>query len=255
MHDAATVVAAAAICLSLGACRGEDATEPPAATRSAIATTETAATAAEPPAAAHPTIRHRIHPSLPEFTFTVLGDRPAASSATLRVQRIEIRRGSASEPFQVIEGLDTETPLPAGEPALFLLDMNFDGYADMRIAEFRSAGPNTAYLNWLFDPASEKFVASRELNDIPSPEYDSASRQIRSSWRDGATRYGIDVYELRDGRPVLVRKEEKTYRAPGVYELKVSQLVAGAWKTVEQRELREAQEPRPPELPGTPKRR
>jgi hypothetical protein len=244
LHDATAVVAAAAIlcCLSLGACRGDEATEAPAANSNASATAEIAATAAVPPVAVRPTIRHRIHPSLPEFTFTVQADRAAASNEAVRVRRIEIRSGTATEPFQIIDGLEAETPLSAGQPELDLIDMNFDGYMDMRMVAFRPAGPNTPYLNWLFDSVSGRFVESRELNEIPSPEFDPASRQIRSSWRDGATRYGTDVYELRNGQPVLVRKEEKTYRAPGVYELRVSQRVADVWKTIEQREVREREE-------------
>src|SRR5690606_4614810 len=111
-----------------------------------------------------------------------------------------------------------------------VLDMNFDGYADFRLIERTTAGPNTPYLNWLFDPSLRKFVASPELNEIASAHFDMAKREIRSDWRDGATRYGSDIYVYRDGRPVRVRSEEKTYREPGVYTLKKMQLVDGAWK-------------------------
>ena len=157
----------------------------------------------------------------------------------MRVKRIEIRRGGETEPFQVIEGLDTATPLSTDTPGLAVLDMNFDGYGDIRLVEFQPAAPNVPYLNWLFDPASGRFVENPALNAITSPQFDPATREIRSDWRDGATRYGTNVYVFRDGAPVLVRKESKDYKGPGIYTLQVSRLVNGVWKRVEQREVRE----------------
>jgi hypothetical protein len=241
MHRPWLLRAAALCCIGLGACRDEVAQTPPAS--SANKPTSAISTAASPAPVGAYTIRHRIHPSLPDFVFTPVGDAAPDTAESIRIKRIEIRRGTAAEPFQVIDGLETETPIAAGKPELALQDMNFDGYADLRIIELRSAGPNTAYLNWLFDPATQKFLESRELNEIPSAQFDAVNRQIRSSWRDGATRYGTDVYEFSDGRPVLVRKEERTYRSPAVYELKISQLAAGTWQTIEQREVRQAEDP------------
>jgi hypothetical protein len=225
-------VAILAYCLVLGACHGNEATESGSAPTAATAPTE-----GQTPS--DPTIRFRIHPALPEFTFTLVGDRPAGSSETLHVKTIEIRRGAATEPFQVIEGLDTATPLATDTPGLAVLDMNFDGYGDIRLVEFQPAGPNVPYLNWLFDPTSGRFVENRALNAITSPQFDPATREIRSDWRDGATRYGTDVYVFREGGPVLVRKEVKDYKGPGIYTLQVSRLVDGVWQVVEQRDVRE----------------
>jgi hypothetical protein len=183
-------------------------------------------------------VRHAIHPSLPEFTFTVVGT-PDAAGETLAVQRIEVRQTPDGPPLQRITGVEAEAPLRENRVPLEVLDMNFDGYADFRLTQFRPAGPNVPYLNWLFDPASQKFVRSPELDEIPSARYDAANRQIASEWRDGPSRYGTNVYAYVDGKPVLVRKEERAYKAPGVYTLTRSRLVDGAWKTVEVREVRE----------------
>jgi hypothetical protein len=218
--------------LTLSACPGKETavSEPAESTPTATPKRQTASDL---------TFRFRIHPTLPEFTFTLIGDRPAESSETLHVQTIEIRRGAATDPVQSIEGLDTATPLSADMPGLAVLDMNFDGYGDIRLVEFLPAGPNIPYLNWLFDPTSGRFVENPALNAITSPQFDSATGEIRSNWRDGATRYGADVYVFRDGGPVLVRKELKEYKGPGIFTLQVSRLVSGVWKMVEQREVRE----------------
>jgi hypothetical protein len=231
MYRPWVALAAATCCLLLGGCRGkEDSVSSSSPSRQAAETKTKAANAT--------TFRLRIHPTLPEYSFTLVSDRSSDNSQTLQVKRIEIRRGGETEPFQIIEGLDAATPLQLGPP-LSMVDMNFDGYGDIRLIELQPAGPNVPYLNWLFDPASGRFVESRALNEITSPQFDAATREIRSEWRDGPTRYGTDIYVYKQGEPVLVRKESKEYRQPGVYTLRVSQLVDGAWKTVEQREVRE----------------
>jgi len=234
MPGQGTILAAALCCITLGAC-GEDTRQAPAA--------EGGAARASGATEHGLTTRARIHPSLPEVEFTLVGDRLGSPSDAIRVERIEIRRGSSVAPDQVIAGLITETPITAGRPPLEVLDMNFDGYQDIRLVEFRSAGPNTAYLHWLFDPPSGRFLESPGLNDIPSAHFDTGRREIRSDWRDGAVRYGSNVYVFAEGRPVLVRKEEKTYQAPGTYMYEVRRRVDGVWRTVEQRQVSE----QPPE--------
>ena len=120
-----------------------------------------------------------------------------------------------------------------------MVDLNFDGYGDVMI-ELQPARPNVPYLNWLFDPASGRFVESRALNEITSPQFDAATREIRSEWRDGPTRYETGIFVYKQGEPVLVRKESKECRQPGVYTLRVlhSWLMAPR-KPFEQREVRE----------------
>lgn len=226
-------VAVFIVCLLfLGACRGKEATVPEPAPPAPAAETKSDATQ-------QPPIRARIHSDLPEFSFTLIGEESTDGGGTLRVKKIEIRRGAANEPIQTIDGLDTSTPQTPGVAPLETVDMNFDGYLDIRLIEFQPAGPNTPYLNWLFDPATGRFVESRALNEIPAPEFDAAKRQIRSSWRAGATRYGTDVYVYDQGKPVAVRKEIKEYQGPGVYTLRVWELKDGDLKVTQQREVRE----------------
>lgn len=220
-----------ACCIALAACRSEETPEP-AGRKEATAPAPT-----EQAAPGH-AIRRQIHPSLPEFAFSLVGQADA-SGDTLAVQRIEIREAGQASPFQVIGEVEAQAPLRANAAPLEVLDMNFDGYADLRLVQFRAAGPNVPYLNWLFDPASRRFVASPALDAIPSARYDADKREIQSEWRDGANRYGTHVYVYVADQPVLVRKEERTYQAPGVYTLTRSRLIDGAWKTVEVREVRE----------------
>jgi hypothetical protein len=188
-----------------------------------------------PQAASGITQRARIHPSLPEFAFRLVADVPAGDTVT--VTGIEIRRGTMAAPVQVIGGLDTETPAREDAPPLDVLDMNFDGYADIRLAESQPAGPNVPYLNWLFNPASGRFDENAALNALTSPQFDEATREVRSEWRDGPARYGADVYVFRgNGELTPVRKELKEFTAPGRYTFQVQTFVDGAWRVTGQRQ-------------------
>jgi len=231
MHSRFVAVTIAACCLSFSACRGKQADPSKPSPTGQATNTETALKRAGP-------VRLRVHSTLPDYSLTLIGDQAEGNSETLRAKKIEIRRGDATEPFQVIQGLDVETSLTSGAPGISVIDMNFDGYRDFRLMELQPAGPNVPYLNWLFDPASGRFTDSRVLNQITSPQFDSAKREIRSDWRDGPDRYGTDIYVYKQGEPVLVRKESKEYQRPGVYLSKISRLINGEWRTLEQREVK-----------------
>ncbi|KQP20003.1 hypothetical protein [Pseudorhodoferax sp. Leaf267] len=154
----------------------------------------------------------------------------AATSAALQFARagdtIEVRRGA-----DVLQRL--QIPASAEAPEIEVLDMNFDGAPDLRVIDVRPAGPNVRYVNWLFDPAGQRFVRSAALDELPAPAFDAARREVLSSWRDGATQYGRDTYAFRGGELVPQARELRAYSAPGVYTLKRSRWADGGWQLVE----------------------
>ena len=153
-----------------------------------------------------------------------------------RVTRIEVFRGAESAPSQIITGFDAEAPVADNPDPLSVIDMNFDGYNDIRLVEFLGPGPNVPYLNWLYNPQAGRFDSAAALNELTSPQYDAATREIRSEWRDGPARYGVDVYVFRDGTLTALRKETREYSAPGRYRLRVQTFENGEWKVTERRE-------------------
>lgn len=185
------------------------------------------------------TVQASVHADLPVFSFTLVGQPKDQAAAIIPVTKIEIRRGAELEPVQVIDKLETETPVTEHSGGVEVLDMNFDGYGDIRIVEFQPPSSNVPYLNWLFDPTDQRFVASPELNEISSPKFDAETRRIHSEWRDGASRYGTDIFEFIEGRPVLARKELREYSEPGVYERTVSRRVGDQWQIIEREQIRE----------------
>lgn len=185
------------------------------------------------------TVQASIHADLPVFSFTLVGQPEGQVAEIILVTKIEVRRGTELEPVQVINNLETETPFTEHSAGFEVLDMNFDGYGDIRIVEFQTPGPNVPYLNWLFDPADQRFVASPELNEISSPKFNTETRLIYSEWRDGAARYGTDIFEVIEDRPVLTRKEVREYSEPGVFERTVLRSVDGQWQIIEREQIRE----------------
>ena len=218
--------------LGLAGCDRAQAPAPPAAASGPVAAAP-AASVAEGGFAT--SIKARIHPDLPEMNFTLRADAPPDASGTLFVKAIEIRRGTDTEPAQRIAGLDTQTPWSALAPGLEAVDLNFDGYADIRLVESRPAGPNLPCLHWLYDPASGQFVASAALNDLGSPRPDAAARELVSDWRDSATRYGTDHHAFQGGQLVPLRREARDYKGPGMYTLTTSRWVDGRWQVVQSR--------------------
>jgi hypothetical protein len=222
--------------VALTACQRTDTPSIPAVTPAFAPAS--AATASTAPAGHRIVIPARVGADTPELRITVVADAPPGPDGVLRVRAIEIRRADGAGPAQRIDALATETPWPDATPGLELLDMNFDGLADMRLIEARPAGPNTPYLNWLYEPASGQFVASPALNELSAPRFDAARREIVSDWRDGAARAGTDVFGFRDGQLVPLRRETRDYRRPGAYTLTAWRW-AGQWQATQTREVRE----------------
>ena len=215
-------VAAAGVLVGCGQATAPEPATPPTATAPAAA-----ASADTPPAAA-------LTVQAGPLRVLAFGLRDGDGSEVLRVQRLEVHReGAGPDAIQVIDGLSTETPSTSEAAGLEAPDMNFDGHPDLRLMEFRSAGPNTPWLNWLYDPAQGRFVASPALDALPSAEFDAAAQEVRSAWRDGATRRGVDVHGWQAGTLTPLRRELREAGPDGQETVRHQRWVDGAWVTIE----------------------
>lgn len=156
-----------------------------------------------------------INPSLPSFNFSLVWHLDALSGAR-QLERIEVQRSGESEPFQTLEPVTSDVPVTIANNGFEALDLNFDGYLDIRVIQFVPAGPNTPYQNWLWSPTAGKFVASPALDKITSPQFDADAQEITSHWRSSAAEQGSDVYAYDGTTPVLVHRETDTYGENGV---------------------------------------
>ena len=91
-----------------------------------------------------------------------------------------------------------------------LEDMNFDGFLDMRVMQFISAGINIPYYCWLWDPGSQSFAYSEALSAISSPIFDPVRGQVHGFTTDGTADINT-IYEYRGYELVLVGRVTTGY--------------------------------------------
>lgn len=76
-----------------------------------------------------------------------------------------------------------------------IVDANFDGWADLHIAQFLPAGPNIPYQTWLFDPKTRQFVDAPDgLQEVTSPVFDPVHKQVWTAWRASCCEHGVTTY-------------------------------------------------------------
>jgi len=179
------------------------------------------------------TKKDTIHQTLPEFVFKLIGE--ALEEDEIVRKAIEISRDNKSEPFQTLFLVSEE--FDENDPALDLEieDVNFDGYKDIRMVEFRPAGPNIPYLYWLFDPKTEQFFSNEAFSKITSPEVDVEKQLIKSSWRGSAAHYGTSHYKVIDNKPILVWQEEEIYLDEQQVKVTVQERVGDEMKIVSEK--------------------
>lgn len=156
----------------------------------------------------------QINPGLPALDLSLIWHMDEATGERI-LDRIEIRRTGEIETFQAISGIDSRLAAEIENGGLDMLDLNFDGFLDMRVMRFTPAGPNTPYQNWLWSKEDGKFVASPQLDEITSPEFDAEAQEIVSHWRSSAAEYGTDVYSYEGLTPMLVHRETDKLGAGG----------------------------------------
>ena len=154
----------------------------------------------------------RISPVLPELYFSLswrldeFGDRA--------VDTVHIRRKGEVEAFQTIENVASHAAGQIPGNGFELIDVNFDGYHDLRLIAEGTAGPNVLYRNWLWAPDEEIFVGNAALDEIVSPEFDPETQEIVSRWRSSAAQGGVDIYVWEEGQTVLIHRETDGYAGP-----------------------------------------
>lgn len=158
-----------------------------------------------------------INPGLPPLSLTLTWHEDAASRERL-LDRIDIRRADEVAPFQTIAGIDSRLASDVAHAGFEALDLNFDGFLDIRVRRFTPAGPNIPFRNWLWSKEDGLFVASPSLDEITSPEFDAEAQEVVSRWRSSAAEHGTDVYSYEGATPVLVHRESDRLGAGGACE-------------------------------------
>lgn len=147
----------------------------------------------------------QINPALPTFDFSLVWHDDKATG--LRgLDRIDIRRSGDAAPFETLTGIAAKLPPSIANDGFEVLDLNFDGFLDIRVLRAAPAGENKSYQNWLWSNEEGKFVAAPGLDDIVSPKFDADDQEIVSRVAKGDTKT-TDVYAYDGITPVLIHRE------------------------------------------------
>jgi len=94
---------------------------------------------------------------------------------------------------------------------LILEDMDFDGFVDMRVMQFVSAGVNIPYHCWLWSPVNQCFVYNETLSAVSSPIFDPLSRRVYGFETGGTAEYIDTTYEYRGADLELISRVTTGY--------------------------------------------
>lgn len=161
-------------------------------------------------------LQARVTPDGPPFTFRVLGDPDGASFSAYGIHVI-----APDGAEHMLDQFDALLPEGSEVDALYVEDVNFDGYADLRIMKYLPGGANVPYFFWLYDKDTDKFVEAKEFEVVLSPQVDAQNKELISRQRVSAAEYVTEYYKPQGWIPRLVRREERTFQPDGSSEVKV----------------------------------
>lgn len=221
----AAIISVVSACLLLAGCQSAPAASPQAATPtsppvqsaspspSAVPSSTAQAPTATPLPEGVTTISYdqSIGADLPVYRFELdLKDNGNSNYTALEIRIVNTQDNTLIQTITPAENsLTSNDPLSEAYPDQFKVeDMNFDGYADMRLMEFMPAVPNTPYYYWLWDAQTGQFVdKTADYGRISSPEFNQEKQQIYSYQRHYAAAYTEWVYEIIDGKPQPVKAD------------------------------------------------
>ena len=143
----------------------------------------------------------------------VIGVRLYSDPAENVITHFEVFRGKGGVVDQRLESGMGEPPYKDAQ-YFQALDLNFDGYKDIRIMTSWGATGNTVYKNWLYEPKFESFDHSPALDALSSPTPDPKRRVIttRSNGGMAGCIYTIQTYDYFNGQLRLIWEESQVYK-------------------------------------------
>lgn len=150
--------------------------------------------------------------SLHDIRFLVSTHLSMGGNAECRVEAVNTSVKGSKDVLQhlVLQDRKVMCPMPDGHfQAVEVGDFDFDHVKDFRIIRAAADITIPKYDYWLFDRASNGFVASRELDSIQDPQFDREREMISSQWYAGPGHRGGSTYKVQNGRIVMVSNMEK----------------------------------------------
>lgn len=127
------------------------------------------------------------------------------------IDAITITDRLTARPIQIIKPVASRAPMSLVANGFEFIDMNFDGYADLRLVKTTTAGSNVYYSNWLWSPEQEIFVKDDALDALSSPSFDAEMQEVSARNRSSAADYQTDFYAYDGPELVLTHRESDHY--------------------------------------------
>ena len=151
-----------------------------------------------------------------QFDFKTVGEK--GENNTKVVSKIEVSKVNSSTSFQILEGFEAKVQK---NEEVIIEDLNFDGFADIRLMQYLPTDESIAYFYWLYDDTNNRFVRSEKLEkNIFSPVLDIEEEFLISQWRKNDGSWGSDFYQFTEILDIeLVKQEVNTPQKDEMFQL------------------------------------
>lgn len=180
----------------------------------------------------------QIHEDLKPYIFKLYGNK------SNHIEKIEIIIKGEASPFQSIY-TTSQSPYQSpykGAKYFEAVDMNFDGYKDIRLLDWWGATGNKGYRCWLYNPKKKRFYINRELGGLSNPRFDCKKKKIYTSGTGGHAGmiHCISILTFISGKLICLESERQDYVKEKNHYLRIrSKLINGKMVEVERKIVKE----------------
>ena len=121
----------------------------------------------------------KINQNLNPYIFILHGDKNENF-----INKIEVYSKGDKLPLQIIKIIITASPYKNSK-YFEAIDMNFDGYKDIRMLDWWGATGNKGYKVWLYNPTDKKFVYNKPLSELSCPSFNNKNKTIEEHSNGG----------------------------------------------------------------------
>ncbi len=159
------------------------------------------------------------------YVFQVFGDKDEDGTAYTAYGIQVVAPGGG---VSMLDEFESMLPANSEADALIVEDVNFDGYADLRMMQYQTGGSAVPYYYWIYQPETGGFARAEFFEVVKSPQIDPDTRQLVSRQKLSSTETVTEFYDPQGFVPTLVRKEVRNYAPDGSSKVHVFLVKNGA---------------------------
>ena len=167
----------------------------------------------------HAIFSAKINDKLSPFKFKIVGqlkndNRTNPDDAYFLPSYVEIYDSSKSKAIQKLKAKDKFDDSGfgwgrGGCDYVQMVDINFDGYLDLRLFDNAGATGNDWYATYIYKPDLRKFVFSKELSELSDVSVDPKKKQLSSTYHGGIGSSGTEYFKFVNNKLVSIKYERK----------------------------------------------